>query len=187
MLLLSGIACTHPPSGSSVSRFSATECPSDVEAGVIPDGSVTCGYLTVPENRNDPGGETIQLFVARFRPPGAIPGDPLLVVGGNDLGQPVHYADDISVVQRRVGREVIVLDPRGTGHDKPSLSCPEVDRLDSRFFGASLLQATFGGALEQAVRTCHERLQDAHVDVAAYNISESAADTVFDRLMRRAP
>jgi pimeloyl-ACP methyl ester carboxylesterase len=173
--LVLAVSCTPGPQPVSPVRFVSESCPADLPPAT--DGvELTCGYLTVPEHHAGSDGNTIQLFVARFRPDGPLPNDPVVVIGGRDLAVPVLYADDMSVLPARVGREVIVLEPRGTGHGRPSLGCPEVDRLELSMLGASLGEAVPRDDLTSAVQRCWTRLSGTGIDLSAYNIEESAAD-----------
>src|SRR5664279_1783450 len=49
-------------------HFDATPCPDDVLSDVVVQ--ISCGYLTVLEDRAKPDGRQIQLFVIRVEPPG---------------------------------------------------------------------------------------------------------------------
>lgn len=48
-------------------RFEELPCPSDVEIQTLPEHS--CGYLTVLEDRANPNGRTIRVFVLKVLPP----------------------------------------------------------------------------------------------------------------------
>lgn len=48
--------------------FDEVQCPEDVTSVVV--GELTCGFLTVPEDRSDPG-RTVRVFAARIVPPDA--------------------------------------------------------------------------------------------------------------------
>jgi pimeloyl-ACP methyl ester carboxylesterase len=173
--LVLAVSCTPGSPPASQVRFAQEACPADLPPAT--DGvELTCGYLTVPEHHAESDGSTIQLFVARYKPDGPLPTDPVVVIGGRDLAVPVLYADDMSVLPTRVGREIIVLEPRGTGHARPSLACPEVDRLDLSMLGASLGEAAPRDDLTRAVQRCWTRLSGSGIDPSAYNIEESAAD-----------
>ena len=49
---------------SNVPRFEPAPCPKVQGAEALADAS--CGYLVVPENRSEPTGRTIRLFVATY-------------------------------------------------------------------------------------------------------------------------
>ncbi|MBA3691599.1 MAG: hypothetical protein H0W82_09340, partial [Actinobacteria bacterium] len=175
-MLLTLAACTADtaePQGSV--RFTSAACPADV-VGALPDLRVTCGYLTAPELHAHPEGGTVEVFVARVRGPEPVPSDPLIVIGGKDIGAAVHYADDIAPMPARVGREIIVLEPRGTGHDRPALTCPEVERFDEDHVGGSLADADVESVFSEAVTACASSLRDRGVELSAFTLRESAAD-----------
>ncbi len=167
-------ACSHAPATATV-RFDQASCPDDV---ADPTGAttVTCGLLTVPERHAAPNGPSIRVFIARFAPAGSTQKDPMLVIGGTDLGAQVDYSGDIVPLVSRVGREVIVIEPRGTGHGEPALTCPEIDTVDKEHAGASFLDNAMAEAFLSAVTTCRSRLEASGVDPAAYDLSEAAAD-----------
>jgi pimeloyl-ACP methyl ester carboxylesterase len=168
-------ACTVDDKPSSTVRFAEVACPADV-AEALPELQVTCGYLTVPQRHADPEAGTIDVFVARVRGADPVPADPLIVIGGKDIGAPVHYADDIAAKPGRVGREVIVLEPRGAGHGRPALTCPEIDRFDADHVGRSLANDDIESAFTAAVTACAGRLRGGGVDPGAFTVEESAAD-----------
>ena len=128
-------ACTGTPATRTFRpTFKKTPCPEDVTSVVLTPA--TCGFLTVLEDRSKPDGRTIKLFVVRVEPAGGHPApDPVFVAG--DLGEAPGWADNAGLAQR-VNREVILLDPRGTGHSEPNLECPEVSSLDEELVGSRL-------------------------------------------------
>ena len=175
-LVVLAAACTSSgPDARDPVRFASATCPADV-ANALPELHVTCGYLTVPERHADPEGGTIGVFVARVRGAEPVPPDPLIVIGGKDIGAPVHYADDIAAKPGRVGREVIVLEPRGAGHGRPSLACPEIDAFDADHVGRSIADDEVSSAFAAASTACADRLEGDGIDPGAFTIEESAAD-----------
>ncbi len=151
--------------------FAETDCPADVAAVVV--GEVSCGFLTVPEDRAAAGND-VRLFVARIEPPEVLHDDPMFVAG-TDLASLPNYGG-IAPLAQRVGREVILMDTRGVGHSEPSLACPEVDEIRSTTLATPTddeqTRTTFLGA----VAACHERLSTDGVDLSAYHLSAMAAD-----------
>jgi pimeloyl-ACP methyl ester carboxylesterase len=153
--------------------FRQAPCPEDVTRVVL--NTVTCGFLTVLENRSEPEGDTIRLFVTRIEPPGGNPApDPVLILG-IDLGKTPDYAGFAPGAQR-VNRELILLDQRGTGHSEPTLACPEVERLGERLVGARLSDPEVRADLQSAAEACHDRMTGEGIDLSAYNVGEMAAD-----------
>lgn len=171
--LLVTAACTRTSETEFRATFRQTPCPEDVTRVVLT--TVTCGFLTVPENRSELEGGTISLFVTRIQPPGGDPApDPVLVLG-IDLGKTPDYAGFAPGAQR-VNRELILVDQRGTGHSQPTLACPEVERLGERLVGVRFSDPELRADLQSAVEACHDRLTGEGIDPSAYNLGEMAAD-----------
>src|SRR5918994_5950467 len=171
--LLLSVACTGSAALEFRPTFDQLPCPEDVTRVVLTP--VTCGFLTVLENRSEPDGDTIRLFVSRIQPPGGNPApDPVLILG-IDLGKTPDYAGFAPGAQR-VNRELVLVDQRGPGHSPPNRACPEVQRLGERLVGARLSDPEVRADLRSAVEACHNRLTADEIDVSAYNLREMAAD-----------
>jgi pimeloyl-ACP methyl ester carboxylesterase len=171
--VLLSASCTGSSDTEFRPTFRGTPCPEDVTSVVLTP--VTCGFLTVLEDRSEPAGGSIRLFVSRIQPPGGNPApDPVLTLG-IDLGDTPDYAGFAPGAQR-YNRELILVDQRGTGHSEPTLACPEVDRLGERLVGARLSDAEARADLRSAVQACHGRLTGEGIDLSAYNLGVIAAD-----------
>lgn len=171
--LLLSVACTGSSEAEFRPTFRQAPCPEDVTRVVLTP--VTCGFLTVLENRSKPDGDTIRLFVTRIQPPGGNPAaDPVLILG-IDLGKTPDYAGFAPGAQR-VNRELILVDQRGTGHSEPNLACPEVERLGERLVGMRLTDPQMREDLRSAVEACHGRLTSEGIDLSAFTLTESASD-----------
>jgi pimeloyl-ACP methyl ester carboxylesterase len=161
-----GSAATFQPS------FADAPCPDDVTNQVVTP--VSCGFLTVLEDRSEPSGRTIQLFVARFDPPGGTTTvDPMITLGA--LANQDDYGGMAGAGQRthRVG---YLLDPRGIGHSKPSLDCPEVAAVSPALAGFRLRDPARSTMLLSAVAACHDRLVGQDINLAAYDLVANASD-----------
>ncbi|MCB9451296.1 MAG: alpha/beta fold hydrolase [Anaerolineaceae bacterium] len=143
--------------------FAETDCPFEVPSGV----RVTCGTLTVPENRQTDNGATIQLAVAVIdaRSGNPLP-DPIFYLEGGPGGSALAGVDSWFNSPYGEERDIVVFDQRGTGFSEPSLNCPEMDTDDST----------------DAVEACRDRLLAEGVDLTAYNSRENAADVEALRL-----
>lgn len=169
--------CTGGDEGSegSGATIRNVDCPGDITPVVLTE--IECGFLTVPEDRSDPGSRTIDVFYMRVQPAGRAVGEPYFSFG-YELAQVPSYAsisppgsDD-----QGNGPEFVLMDQRGVGHSTPSLACPEIDAIRP-----ALLEATSDaqGAFLDAVAECRQRLAGTGVDLSAYT-TEAAADDAED-------
>jgi pimeloyl-ACP methyl ester carboxylesterase len=165
-------ACTGSDKAAAFTpTFARTRCPAVQDFVVL---RMTCGYLTVLENRNRPAGRTIKLFVTRIEPPQGHPAPgPVLV--GVDLSVVPDYAG-IAPMAQRLDREVITMDPRGVGHSTPNLGCPEVERLSASSLRVPTSDATMRSRFLDAVAACYHRLRRQGIDLSSYDLHQNAAD-----------
>ncbi len=139
--------------------FTEWDCPFPALDGV------TCGYLTVPEDRSQPDGNVVELAVAIISPLNE-DADPVPVVyleggpGGAALLTTDEFLNDPIVEDHTL----ILFDQRGTGFSLPSLNCYELEGEDES---------------NDPVGACRDRLIEEGVDLQMYNSSASAAD-VYD-------
>ncbi len=151
--------------------FETIDCPPEIAYDKA--STISCGYLTVLEDRADPNGRTIRLFVLMAKPlKGDTAPDPIFIPGRDLVGMsppfvPFGYG---------VGRVRITMDRRGAGRSEPSLACPEVRRLTDAGTGIVLGSDEMRTALLDAVQACHDRLTAQGIDLSAYNVAEMAAD-----------
>ena len=139
-------------------------------------GSVSCAYVSVPEDYSDPEIRQVRLYTARISPP--LGGDePPIAFIGNGLGRvSVSQFGDWQRAARTLGRDVVLIDLRGSGRSEPRLSCPEV--RDDGWLEADLNGDALDLALEQvgaALTTCRDRLA-AEIPLSAYSLDAMAHD-----------
>lgn len=151
-------------------RFLSAACPFKPGYGIIAGKNLRCGYLTVPEDRDQPGGNMIQLAVAILKAPGNhTPADPVVYLtggpGGGLLGDLGEYINSINLVSFTMGHDLILLDQRGTGYSVPALSCPELSGPN----------ADPGGPVVGA-KECHDRLLQDNIGLQGYTTIENADD-----------
>jgi pimeloyl-ACP methyl ester carboxylesterase len=165
-------ACTGSPKTAAFTpAFAGTRCPAVQDFVVL---QMTCGYLTVLENRSRPAGRTIKLFVTRIEPPQGHPKpEPVLV--GVDLSVIPDYAG-IAPMAQRLDREVITMDPRGVGHSKPNLGCPEVEKLSASSLSVPTGDTAMRSRFLSTVTACYHRLQRQGIDLSSYDLHQNAAD-----------
>ena len=138
--------------------------------------NITCGYLTVPENRADPNSVYVNLAVAIIHASGTRPRtDPILYLeggpGGSALADPDYWLESLL----HTSRDIILLDQRGTGFSLPSLDCPETDAYSAE-------EDSGYASMVAAATACRDRLTLDGVDLTQYNSANSAADVEDLRL-----
>ncbi len=137
-----------------------TSCWMELPDGFVEGKDVDCGYLTVPEDRTNDSGATIQLaFAILYAHADTVKPDPMIYLaggpGGNAVGDLSSWVDTPYLQDRNL----ILLDQRGTGYSLPSLNCPEKE-----------------DNADDATQACHDRLVSEGIDLQAYNSAENAAD-----------
>jgi pimeloyl-ACP methyl ester carboxylesterase len=136
---------------------------------------LSCGTLTVLARLGDSKGGKLRLFVVSIAPGANRPDqDPVLSLGG-DLGAAPDYVT-LGAQAAGLGREVIVLNVRGTGRSQPSLVCPEVEALPSSPVSVPVDDPRTRGEFLVAIAACHDRLVSQEVDLSAFDLQEIAAD-----------
>jgi pimeloyl-ACP methyl ester carboxylesterase len=176
-LLLLASACTTGSEGGERATYEPVfrdeECPAEVLIGILLDAR--CGRLTVPEDRQDPNGRSVGLFVIRISPSVVDPAlDPMLDLGG-DLGVGADAAGYAPMADR-IGREVIMIDPRGVGYSTPNLACPEVEEVAGPALAAPSDDAALHERFFDNVAACHARIASSGVDPSNFGIADAAAD-----------
>lgn len=145
---------------------------------VTPEDQVECGFLLVPEVRNQPDSRIIRLHVVRFKSTSDHPApDPLVLLNGGpgSPGAPVvsGILNDLVGIVWRAERDVIYLDQRGSGFSLPSLHCEAAVNPDEML---TLSYAEHLAVDTKQVQACYQALQQKGINLTAYNLLESAAD-----------
>lgn len=153
--------------------FETVQCPPEI--AVATAGPLSCGYVTVPEDRSQPNGRTIRVLVFRIEPTRPATGPPVLYVGG-EIGSSFDYTNVNDVAQTLPSHELIAIELRGTGHSEPDLSCPELDALSGRARAVPIDDVAMREAFLAAVASCRARLASEGVDPSASDIPSLGAD-----------
>jgi len=162
-------------------NFRASACPFPLGAGIVDGQAVTCGYVTVPESRQNPNGAKVQLAVAIFKSPN-VQNDTSPVVrleggpGGPSLDNWARYITSANFSTFVFHHDLIMFDQRGTGYSTPSLNCSELLKLQYDTLNIHLSATDSEHMQLQALQTCHDRLLKSSVDLNAGNVQENAAD-----------
>jgi len=113
-ILLAALASTvSSASAEEVSRFEPAPCRSfDLD-----EDPAECGFLIVPENRDDPGKRTLRLAVAILKSRSASPHpDPVIYLHGGPGGSAISGASRWLDHPLREDRDFILFDQRVTGY-----------------------------------------------------------------------
>jgi pimeloyl-ACP methyl ester carboxylesterase len=171
-------------------RFEPAHCPFTPGTGLVVGQTVRCGYLVVLAQRGRPHGRTLRLAVAMVKSLSPHPApDPVVFLQGgpgvpllSDVAVHLSLQDLFSGVAPGGNRDIILLEPRGTGYSQQDLGCPELAAVQyrpivqNRSLDQNLTSAQRLARLLGAERRCRERLVRAGVDLAAYTLAEDAAD-----------
>jgi pimeloyl-ACP methyl ester carboxylesterase len=173
LALLGLVAAAPAQAGERAPRLQSHEC-----GLLLPGGAeATCHTLVVPEDRDRPRGDTIELEVMVLKSVAANPEpDPMVYLAGGPGGPAIEGFESFIGSPLLETRDLILLDQRGTGRSQPSLDCPEREeaalatlmRTDSHEDELELLR--------DATVACRKRLVSEGIDLDAYNTVENAAD-----------
>ena len=142
--------------------FAEMECPFVVPYSV----NITCGMLTVPENRGRADSRMIQIFVETIHALTDAPlPDPIVVLPGGPGDDAGHTRALFYQLPVRENRDILLIDPRGTGFSQPNLDCIENGGIGFYYENAV-----------GAAQDCFVRLQQEDVDFAGYITAEQVAD-----------
>ncbi len=122
---LAGATAAEGPAAASAPAFKSCSL-----AGSGGNGNLhaECATWRQPLDRNDPGGEAIELFIARLPSTALEPAaDALTIINGGPGGSSIDLLVDFAGVWRMFTRErdVVVIDQRGTGRSAP-MTCDAV-------------------------------------------------------------
>jgi len=137
-----------------------------------------CGFLIVPENRDEPGKRTLRLAVAILKSRSANPQpDPVIYLHGGPGGSAISGASRWLDHPLREDRDFILLDQRVTGYSEPAL-CPQLSRDDMVVAARDLSPDQATAARLALSLACRDALLERGVDLGSYNSDGSAADLV---------
>jgi pimeloyl-ACP methyl ester carboxylesterase len=181
---------TAEPAPVPAASYESAPCPFDLPAGQVEAETVYCGYLSVPEDRTDPGSPTIRLAVAVFRPGGTPEADPIFYINGGPGASSLEllqytFAQYFQPLLA-ANRDIVFYDQRGVGLSKPVLDCPGMrqlglDLLDEEIDGKPVGDEEAFALIEDAALACRTDLGKG-AEVPAYNTEASAADVEDLRL-----
>ena len=157
--------------------FSGAACPRNLY--VPSDATLTCGYVTVLEDRAKPDGRTIDLYVVRIR--GPYPPryrDPVIYLAGGPGASATRRAqrflDDARFLW--TARDLLLFDQRGIGRSKPRLECAQYRHDYAAIRDRDLDPDEELGLRVEALLGCKRTLTDQGIDLSTYTSASTAAD-----------
>ncbi len=161
--------------------FQTTDC------WIKPDSKARtdCGWLTVPEDWEQPGAQQLRLPVVIYRALNPDPSlQPVIYLSGGP-GYPAlgHNGEDIAGWRRTAdivfpGRTLVIFDQRGTGLNSPRLECHDGDG-SMVWYPVSGNRTEFGdiaSRVHAAYAACATRHLAAGRQLSAFNTLQSATD-----------
>lgn len=176
--MLAACAGAPPPKAAQFqTRLTPTECAADVAAAATAGGRLaSCAILTVPQDRADPEGNTVDIPVIVVRPARSlIENTPMIYLHGGPGGSVTPAVGRL--LQRPWAQEVfpadrtvIFFDQRGAGASTPRLDCGALSLTDAGIANDADLAA---------FTQCVQALSAQGVNFAHYN-AKAIADDVQD-------
>ncbi|WP_227718223.1 alpha/beta hydrolase [Microbulbifer sp. Q7] len=181
-LVTAGCTKSDPTDAAAASRLIAKPCWFATEASWP---TTQCYMMEVPENHDKPAGRKIQFPVVRFFAEISDPDkEPLLHLGAGGPGasmglEPENASDWLWVNYAGMtvenGRDLIIIDPRGTGMARPRLACDEFIKDANLAFTRNLSTDEESRVFTYSMERCYTRLS-ATADLAHYNSATVARD-----------
>lgn len=151
-----------------------------------PGREITCGFVTVPEDRSNPGGNRVRIAVAVVKAEvGPTADDPIFYLDGGPGGEslePLRFTFPQVFEPFAQTRDLVFFDQRGIGLSEPSLECTEDLDLTYELLDQDLPNARFLERQLEAVQQCHDRLVADGIDLSMYNSATNAADVADIRV-----
>jgi pimeloyl-ACP methyl ester carboxylesterase len=160
---------------SSTPRFEPAACRYEMAE----NEQVECGYLIVPEDRSQPDGRTIRVYVMNLKAKAAQPkADPVIFVSGGPSAPTAAALWMMTATPLgealRGERDVLHIEYRGSNMSEPAFYCPEMDADLAELSGLSLAEEM--EQAQAAYRACHDRLLQEGYDLSIYGSVDIAAD-----------
>ncbi len=177
VLLLALCLLWGPALAQTAPAFTETACDlPDVSPGILP--RLRCGTVSVPRDYSRPGAERFALAVVVVQSTNhpALP-DPLLYISGGPGGPLTVYAGYQAAHPYAPGRDLILVDQRGTGRSEPHL-CPDLKGE----FAKAIAAVAMGPEAEMEARrraiyaACREQATAQGIDLKDFGTSVTVED-----------
>ncbi|MGQ9928612.1 MAG: alpha/beta fold hydrolase, partial [Chloroflexaceae bacterium] len=160
-------------SGQALPQVARGACPFSVPSRA----RVDCGTLIVPLERDRPVARSVALAFAIFRDPRPAP-DPIVYLSGGPGSPALASAPALWRAWQPfvAGRDLIVVDQRGTGASWPDLRCPEIGAFAAEARRQGLAGRAYAQGEAAALLACRERIAAAGTPLRAFTTAAAAAD-----------
>ena len=159
-------------------EFSSGACPEHLE--VPHDAVLTCGYVTVLEDRARPDGRVIELYVVRIRDLSATryPYPPVIYLAGGPGGSATRATQRFLDRGRHLwtGRYLVLFDQRGIGGSRPRLECAQYRHDYANIRDRDLDPDEKLEWRVEALLDCKRTLTESGIALGAYTSASTAAD-----------
>ena len=158
-------------------EFSPGACPDHLD--VPDDATLTCGYVTVLEDRAKPDGRAIELYVVRIRGPYPLRyRDPVIYLAGGPGGSATRRTQWVLDQGRFLwtARDLVLFDQRGIGRSKPRLECAQYRHDYADIRDRDLDPDEELKLRVEALLGCKRTLIDQGIDLSTYTSASTAAD-----------
>ena len=143
------------------------------------DATLTCGYVTVLEDRAKPDGRAIELYVVRIRGPYPLRyRDPVIYLAGGPGGSATRRTQWVLDQGRFLwtARDLVLFDQRGIGRSKPRLECAQYRHDYADIRDRDLDPDEELKLRVEALLGCKRTLIDQGIDLSTYTSASTAAD-----------
>ena len=179
VLLGSGQVYGQEPPPPFEPEFSSSACPYNLN--VPSDVTLSCGFVTVLEDRATLSGNTIELYVVRIHGMRRfLNRDPIIYLAGGPGGSATraaqHFIDEARFLYAE--RDLILFDQRGIGGSKPRLECSDYRHGHAELRHLDLSPEDKLRWRVEALLECRHTLTGQGIDLDTYNSASTAADVV---------
>ena len=178
----SGASTTNTPDGAYTPVFEQDTC----RFAEPPGREIACGFVTVPEDRSNPGGNRVRIAVAIVKAEvGPTADDPIIYLDGGPGGEslePLQFTFPQVFEPFAQTRDLVFFDQRGIGLSEPTLECTEDLDLTYELLDQDLPNARFLERQLEVVQQCRDRLVADGIDLSMYNSATNAADVADIRI-----
>lgn len=161
--------------------FEYTTCQQETYPNSPP---VECGYLVVPEDRNDPESDTVRVYVSIYKPteqdPEVVP--TIFLNGGPGATNTDFYSifgdssSSLYFIRENIAKNasLILLAQRGTNYSEPALYCPRMGEYREEVYNWTWKEQ--GEGRVPLLLECYDEWTNEGINLDGYDTLENAAD-----------